>query len=100
MVGFNAAQSGAAQASDAVIGNSVQSLAATTIAQNSRLGTTDIAGVNAAIDKLAATDPAAANALRNEISGSLSTVEQGQLAANYGSLNQGGNLLAANPGGV
>ncbi len=100
MVGFNAAQSGAARASDAVIGNSVQSLAATTIAQNSRLGTTDIAGVNAAIDKLAATDPAAANALRNEISGSLSTVEQGQLAANYGSLNQGGDLLAANPGGA
>lgn len=98
MVGFNAAQSGAARASDAVIGNSVQSLASTTIAQNSRLGTTDIAGINAALDKLAATDPAAASALRSEIAGSLSTVEQGQLAANYGSLNQGGNLLAAKPG--
>jgi hypothetical protein len=100
MVGFNAAQSGAIRASDAVIGNSVQSLAATTIAQNRRLGTTDIAGINAAIDKLAVTDPAAANALRREISGNLSTVEQGQLAANYGALNQGGNLLAANPGGA
>lgn len=100
MVGFNAAQNGVTRASDAVIGNSVQSLAATTIAQNSRLGTTDIAGINAAIDKLAATDPAAANALRSEIAGSLSTVEQGQLAANYGGLNQGGNLLAANPGGA
>jgi hypothetical protein len=100
MVGFNAAQNGAIRASDAVIGNSVQSLAATTIAQNRRLGTTDIAGINAAIDKLAVADPAAANALRSEISGNLSTVEQGQLAANYGGLNQGGNLLAANPGGV
>jgi uncharacterized protein len=100
MVGFNTVQNGAARASDAVIGNSVQSLAASTIAQNSRLGTTDIAGVNAAIDKLATTDPAMANALRAEIAGSLSTVEQGQLAANYGTLNQGGNLLAANPGGA
>jgi hypothetical protein len=100
MVGFNTVQNGAARASDAVIGNNVQSLAASTIAQNSRLGTTDIAGINAAIDKLAATDPAMANALRAEIAGSLSTVEQGQLAANYGALNQGGNLLAANPGGA
>jgi hypothetical protein len=100
MVGFNTVQNGAARASDAVIGNNVQSLAASTIAQNSRLGTTDIAGINAAIDKLAATDPAMANALRAEIAGSLSTVEQGQLAANYGTLNQGGNLLAANPGGA
>jgi hypothetical protein len=100
MVGFNTIQNGAAGASNAVIGNSVQSLAASTIAQNSRLGTTDIAGINAAIDQIAATDPALANALRTEIAGSLSTVEQGQLAANYGTLNQGGNLLAANPGSV
>jgi uncharacterized protein len=100
MVGFNSAQSGAARVSDAVIGNSAQSLASATIAQNSRLGRTDIAGINAAIDKLAATDPAAANALRNEIAGSLSPVEQGQLAANYGGLSQGGNLIAANPGGA
>jgi hypothetical protein len=69
------------------------------LTQNSRAGGTDIAGLKASLDQIAATDPALANSLRNELSGMLSPVEQGQLGANYGDLSQG-TLLAAKPTGA
>ena len=99
MVGVNSLQTGATRIADSVLAYNAKSLATSTLAQNTKFGTNDIAGINAAIDKIAVTDPALANAVRGELSSVLSPVEQGQMAANYGGLSQG-TLVAAAPSGA
>jgi hypothetical protein len=99
MVGFNPAQANPTRFFDTALNSNPQALATSLLTQNSRAGGTDIAGLKASLDQIAATDPALANSLRNELSGVLSPVEQGQLGANYGNLSQG-TLLAAKPTGA
>lgn len=99
MVGFNPSQANPTRFFDTALNSNPQALATSLLTQNSRAGGTDIAGLKASLDQIAATDPALANNLRNELSGMLSPVEQGQLGANYGDLSQG-TLLAAKPTGA
>jgi hypothetical protein len=99
MVGFNPVQANPTRFFDTALNSNPQALATSLLTQNSRAGGTDIAGLKASLDQIAATDPALANSLRNELSGMLSPVEQGQLGANYGDLSQG-TLLAAKPTGA
>lgn len=98
MVGINAAQSSAAKVADTLLSSDPKSVASTLLTQTKVVGGTDVAALGKSLDQLAATNPALANQVRDEVSALLSPVERGQLAATS-QLGQG-TLTAINPGGA